>query len=461
MKMTTTWLESRREPRNRPRKRKAVTIDGRAGLMVRLHPSGATSFVFRYTPPGGGKRQVMVLGEFGKAGLSLANAFEIHRQAQRELEQGLDPIEQRDARLKAQRAAREERAGAGTIADLVKQFVHRRLCGERWDEAIGHWTRDEKSRTKPRKDPYNAALLLGYRLPSAIRRPIKRRKQRPTFISVLGHLKGQEVTKRQIVKLLDDTVDRGAPVGANRVYSLLKQFFTWAAAKDLIPASPMAGVERPGGEELSRTRVLSEDEIRVFWSKIDETGIREQARLALKLLLLTGQRRNELTRASWSHFDLDKKLWTIPVDLQKTSHARNVISGPHVVPLSPFALDLLRQLKALTGEGQYVLPARGNPKSSKPYSASALSHAVAKNRDLFGIPAFSPHDLRRTLRTGLSRLKVEPHIAERVINHAQDKIIATYDMYAFLNEKREALEKWARELKKILATKPNAAAEAT
>jgi integrase len=455
MKMSDTWLKNAKPKDDRY----DVTVTNRKGLMVRVHPSGVVSFRFRYKRAG--ETFTLVFGEYGEQGISLKRAYQMHDQARSEIEEGLDPIEEQEKRDRAAEMARAESAAAGTVADLVKQFVHRRLCGERWDEAEGQWTRDEKSRTKPRKNPYDAALLLGYRLPSVHVRPVKgKRKPRPTFLTVLGHFKGQDITKRQIVKFLDDNVDRGAPISANRIYSLLKQFFTWAAAKDLIPASPMAGVERPGGEEHSRTRVLSDDEIRAFWSKLDDCEIREQSRLALKVLLLTGQRRGELTRARWSHFDLDQKLWTIPVELQKTSHARTVVQGPHVVPLSPFALDLLRQLKALTGEGQYVLPSRGNPKSSKPYSASALSHAITKNRDVFGIPAFSPHDLRRTLRTGLSGLKVELHIAERVINHAQDKIVATYDMWAFLDEKREALEKWAKEVKKILDSKPDAAAMA-
>jgi integrase len=458
MRITTTWLESRQVPKGRPKTRTEVNVDGRDGLVVRLHPTGVITFRFRYQRDG--KRRWLVLGKFGDGGLTLAEAQDRHNRALQELEKGLDPIEEDRKRDEAERQAREERAGAGTIADLIAQFVHRRLRGERLDKESGQWVRDEKSKTKPRKRPDEAARILGYQLPGRVLRPAKgKKKAKATFVSALGHFKGPEVTKRQIVSFLDDVVDRGAPIAANRIYSLLKQFFEWAAAKDLIPASPMAGVERPGGEEHSRTRALSDDEIRAFWSKLDACDIREPTRLALKLLLVTGQRRGELTAAAWSHFDLEKKLWTIPVELQKTSHARTVVQGPHVVPLSPLALDLLGQLKALTGEGRYVLPSRGNPKSQRPYSVGALTHAITDNRNVFGIPAFAPHDLRRTLRTGLSRLKVEPHIAERVINHAQDKIVATYDMYAFVDEKRQAVDKWAQELNKILAAKPEAVTE--
>ena len=101
--------------------------------MVRIFPSGAVSFRFRYTS--GGKRRVMVLGEFGQGGLSLADAFDMHHQAQRELEKDLDPIEERKKRQDAAQRVRDERAGTGTVADLVEQFVHRKLRAERWDES--------------------------------------------------------------------------------------------------------------------------------------------------------------------------------------------------------------------------------------------------------------------------------------------------------------------------------------
>ena len=98
MKITTTWLQTRKEPRNRPKKRYEETVDGREGLMVRIYPSGATSFVYRYTLPGGRGRDYLVLGKFGAGGLSLADAFDQHHQAQRERELGLDPKEERRKR---------------------------------------------------------------------------------------------------------------------------------------------------------------------------------------------------------------------------------------------------------------------------------------------------------------------------------------------------------------------------
>ena len=454
MKITTTWLEARKEARNRPKKRSDVTVDGREGLMVRVFPSGAVTFRFRYTS--GEKRRVMVLGEFGEGGLSLADAFEMHHQAQRELEKGLDPIEERERRRDEMERARQDRAAAGTVNYIVEQFVHRRLCAERWDAESDTWVRDPKSKTKPRKRPGDAAALLGYHLDlddAPKRRPI-RRKPVTTLISKHGSEKAREITKRQLVALLDEIVDRGSPVMANRVYALLKQLFEFAAAKDLIPASPMAGIDPPGGEEKPRKRKLTPSEIKTIWDKLPSAAMAKRTKVALKLLLVTGQRRGELTFSKKAYFNIGNAEWTIPPELQKTEDQTKQPTEPHVVPLTPLAVQLVEELFALSPGSEWILPSQyRKKKADSPYSARALTRAVAKNEEHFGIPHWRPHDLRRACRTGLSRLKVPKEIAERVINHAQPKLDETYDQHDYLAEKREALQKWADHLTAIIESR--------
>jgi integrase len=447
--MTTTWLESRRESRNRPKDRYDETVDGREGLMVRVFPSGAVSFRFRYTF--GEKRRVMVLGEFGQGGLSLVDAFDQHHQAQRELEKGLDPLEERRKRQDAEQRAREERAGSGTVADLVEQFVHRKLRAERWDEDRGAWVRDEKNKTKARKRPDAAAALLGYVDSGAepAKRP-RRGTHKATLVSEYGKVNARDLTKRQLIALLDAIVDRGSPITANRTHALLKQLFDWAAAKDLVPASPMAGIERPGGDESPRERVLTADEIKAFWTKLADADMAEPTRLALKLLLVTAQRRGELTFARWSHFDLESKLWTIPVELLKTSHARRTKPEPHVVPLSPLALELLGNLKELTGAGIYVLPAHADKKKNRSYSERVLSRAVRQNEGHFGIEHFTPHDLRRTAASFMTKIGVPRLHVEKVLNHSTGDIAEVYDRHDYLPEKRATLAKWGNCLSQVI-----------
>jgi integrase len=160
----------------------------------------------------------------------------------------------------------------------------------------------------------------------------------------------------------------------------------------------------------------------------------------MTVLLLTGQRRGELARTKWSEIDFNAKTWTIPDENSKTGRG-------HVVPLSDWALEELQALKRLAGRSRWVLPTDEGGESADP---ALLTRGLARCLERFkkrGVAAFNLHDLRRTCRTGLSRLKVEPHIAERVLNHIQPGVAGVYDRFAYLEEKRQALEKWAAHLK--------------
>lgn len=449
MKVTVGWLDSRKEARNRPKERQEEPIDGHKGLYAWVYPSGSVVFVYRYTPPGGGARRKMRLGQYGEGGLTLAEAFDAHRDAQRELEKGLDPVEERERREKAAEDARRERAGADTVAKLVEQFVHRKLRAERWDADNGKWVREARANLKARKRPEAAAALLGYFGHGATR---SKRNTVPTVLSELGDRKARDITKRDVVAFLDSIVDRGAPVTANRVYSLLKQMFTWAAGKDIIPAYPMLGVERPGGDEKPRKRTLTEEEIRSFWIALDSPNVEmaTPTRLALKLLLVTAQRRGEVTGARWSEFDLEGMTWTIPVARLKSSHSRREAVEPHVVPLSSLAVELLRQLQSATGAAPYLLPARADRKKTDPYSERVLSRAVRENAHQIGIAHFTPHDLRRTAASLMTKIGVPRLHVEKVLNHSTGDIAEVYDRHDYLPEKRAALEKWAAHLQLII-----------
>jgi integrase len=453
VKITDTWLSAAiAKNRGKPKYRRTVDRGpARPGLMVTVYSDGTAAFVMRYTRPNGA-RIFMPLGSYGDAGLSLAEACSSHDAALSILEKGLDPKDERERRQKAAEEARRERAGADTIAKLVEQFVHRKLRAERWDADAQRWVRDSRANIKARKRPDAAAALLGYVDPATATAPTRKGKRKPvaTFVSEFGDAKARDVTRRQLIAFLDSIVERGAPVSANRVHALLVQLFTWATAKDLIPASPMVGVERPGGEERPRQRVLTADEIKAVWSKLDTADMAEPTRLALKLLLVTGQRRGELTFAHWSHFDLEGKLWTIPAELLKTSHARRSEPEPHAVPLSPLAIELLEKLRALTGEGAYVLPARADKRKDRSYSERVLSRAVRENENHFGIDRWTPHDLRRTAASFMTKLKVPRLHVEKVLNHSTGDIAEVYDRHDYLPEKRAALEKWGEHLQAII-----------
>jgi integrase len=179
----------------------------------------------------------------------------------------------------------------------------------------------------------------------------------------------------------------------------------------------------------------------------------EPTRLALKLLLVTAQRRGELTFAKWSHLDLDRKTWTIPVELLKTSHARRAEPEPHQVPLSKLAIELFGKLHEITGESPYLLPAHASKKRQQPYSGGVLTRAVLQNKAHFGLERFTPHDLRRTAASLMTKLRIPRLHVEKVLNHATGDIAEVYDRHDYLREKRIALEKWGRHLASIIEGK--------
>lgn len=153
-----------------------------------------------------------------------------------------------------------------------------------------------------------------------------------------------------------------------------------------------------------------------------------------------GSTRGELALARWRDVDLKAQTWKIPDENAKGGRG-------HVVPLSDWAVTEFRFLKNQAGRSNYVLP---DTDLSQPLNPKQLTRSMAKCRERMkklGIAAFTLHDLRRTCRTGLSRLKIEPHIAERVLNHVQGKIAGTYDTHDFLDEKRTALDRWEAHLR--------------
>jgi len=244
----------------------------------------------------------------------------------------------------------------------------------------------------------------------------------------------------EVIDLLDTITDRGANPMANRTANAITKLFDFGIQRRIVERSPVHLIMAPGGKEKKRKRFWSEVECRTFLAK--PTAATRYKRLAhiLTLLLLTGQRRGELAKALWSNVDLKRKVWLIP------DHDAKMENG-HELPLSDWAVDEFRALKGLAGTSIWVLP--GIKNNRKHMVAKQITRGVAKCQKRFaalGIKHFTAHDLRRTCRTGLSRLKVPKEIAERILNHFQD----TYDQWAFLDEKRAALDRWAAHLSSLI-----------
>lgn len=267
------------------------------------------------------------------------------------------------------------------------------------------------------------------------------------------------VTKRDVIRMLDRIVDRGASVRANRVFAYVRKFFNWCVERDLIVTSPCVGV-KPPTDERQRDRVHSDEEARLLWLAADKVGWPFGP--FLRLLLLTAQRLNEVAGMRWSELDLDRAMWTIPATRAKNGSA-------HHVPLSPPAVAIIRSIPRFA-ESDLVFTTTGRTPISGWTRAKAridaaivaimTEEAVAAGRHASAIkplPEWRFHDIRRTVTTGLAGMGIAPHVADRILNHVQGTIrgvAAVYNRHQYLDERREALDAWAARLDRIVTAIP-------
>ena len=259
---------------------------------------------------------------------------------------------------------------------------------------------------------------------------------RRDFLPFVGpNTKAEDLRRRDIIMLLNQKATT-APIAANRLLGAVRRLYNWGLEQDLLETTPCVRLKQPGVER-SRDRVLSEDEIGTFWQQLDSTKYMSKGvQVALRLLLITAQRPGEICAMEWSELDLVKGWWNLPRERTKSDRA-------HRVPLSGMALDLIRaQPKA----DRWVFPSV----NGQALKRLALSHALRQNREHFGLPRFTPHDLRRTAASHLAAVGVDRFIISRVLNHTDREVTGVYDRYGYDKQKQSALSRWARKLGAII-----------
>jgi integrase len=373
------------------------------GLQLRVRPNSRT-WLFRYRWRGQWVR--MTIGHVPE--MSLSDARNRALELRRVIDDGIDPRRTSPSRRERSPTPSGSRPGDKySIEYLASEFMARYI-------------------RPTRKRPEYAQAILD-----------------KDVLSEWKNREARSIKPREVIELLDGIVARGSPVQANRTAALLGQLFKFGIHRQIVEDSPVKLLMRPGGKEKPRERVLSEAEIKAFLS--DPLACTRFQRLAhvIKILLLTGQRRGELALARWRDIDLKGRTWTIPDENAKTGRG-------HIVPLSDFAVLEFDALRRKAKRPTWVLAA---DTGDGPLDAKLLTRGLAKCLERFKarkVQAFTLHDLRRTCRTGLARLKVAPHVAERVLNHVQERIPGTYDRHEYADEKRAALEKWAEHLKGLV-----------
>jgi len=267
----------------------------------------------------------------------------------------------------------------------------------------------------------------------------------------LGDRLADTVTRGDVTKLVDRIAERSLS-RARATHAQLSAFYTWAMPRlDRMVANPCRDAGRPDKPE-ARDRVLDDDELAALWRVAEAEP--EPWGPALKLLILTGARRNEVFCADRAEFDLVGAEWTIPPDRAKNGVA-------NVVPLSAPAVVVLKAIGGSEGGGK-LFPSRRNPENgasgfSKVQGRLRVALDKAMKRDTG--EHWQMHDIRRTVATGLQKLGVRFEVTEAVLNHvsgSRSGIAGVYQRHDWKAEKRAALDSWARFVAQLVEGKAKA-----
>ena len=356
---------------------------GYPGLALRIGHGGAKSFEMFYRV--GGKLRRDTLGRWPET--SLAKARESWRKTREAVAKGEEP--------------RRDRAKVSSLMlfeRVVEEWLKRDLAPRNKESSLYLVTR----------------MVEGDMLPAWRGRAIN------------------SITKQDVIALLDSIVDRGAPVKANRVYGALGRLFKWATGRDIVIKNPMIGLERPGGKEESRERVLDDDELVKVWRGAGKVPVFGDV---VKLLILTGARKEEIGQLKWDE---------IKEDHIALSNGRTKTGTGHIIPLSPMARKVLDAMPRI---GDYVFTVNG----VKPVAGWSVAK---ENLDkASGVSDWRIHDIRRTCATGLQKLGVTLQVVEAVLGHTSGSrggIVGVYQRHTFADEKRAALTAWTGHLSALL-----------
>ena len=242
------------------------------------------------------------------------------------------------------------------------------------------------------------------------------------------------ITKRDVVEVISAIEQRGAPSAANKTLKSLKTFLRWCVGRAVLEQSPAEGVPLPA-KEVARDRVLDDKELAKIILAARKIGGPYGG--IVELLALTGQRREEVARLTWDELDLAQRVWTIPKS--RTKNAKS-----HVVHLSNESAAVLKRADR---RGALVF----SPLGGKPFRNFGRAKRSLDQRS--GVTGWRLHDLRRTCVSGMARLGVAPHVADKILNHQSGTIsgvAAVYQRHEFLAERRAGLDLWGAHVSQIL-----------
>ncbi|CND45611.1 tyrosine-type recombinase/integrase [Yersinia pseudotuberculosis] len=380
-------------------------FDGRSdgnGLYLRYRETDKIP-VWRFRYKIVGKSKVMVIGSY--ADLSLAKAREAVKELSARVSLGYDVAGEKQERKAAIRAKREEQENEVTVSEMATAYYTQQILGR-------------------------------------VKRPQFVKQQIDKDINPhLGMLSVRAVTPLHIDMMLQAVVSRGAKSAANKVLGVTRRIFDYAIKRRYTDTNPTAAFDASdtGGPAKSRERWLTREELIQFFQAMRMAkGFSRQNEISMKLLLSLCCRKMELCGALWAEFDLDRAVWHLPAERTKNGDAIDI-------PLPPPVVEWFKELQVFSCGSAWVLPARAVCERELPHIAdSTLPVALSKvQRLLADMPHFTIHDFRRTARTHLAALGVDPVVAERCLNHRIQGVEGIYNRHQYFDERRAGITLWA------------------
>lgn len=383
--------------------------DAPRGFGLRITAAGGKAFILKYTIDGRERRKT--IGDWPTWTLEAARAE--GRDLARDIAQGKDPLE-------AKRRRREE----PLLKDLAGEWLDKHASGLASEKAIRGYINND-------------------------------------LVPAIGNMKVSDIRRRDVIEVVEAKAEK-TPRAAAQVLLYARRLMDYATDRDYIPANPLAGLKpssitvkgkRDPLRAKVRARVLDHDEIRAFWTNAETCDLHRLTALCLKLVLVTGQRPGEV--AGMREDEIKGRWWTIP------AARRGKTDSAHSVYLTDTALQIIAAAKA---EIDRLAPRREEPwlgfifeaRPGSPITNAALCRAVDRQHQALGAKdcpqwgRWTPHDLRRTMRTGLSACRIRPDIAELTIGHTKRGIVAVYDRHSFDTERQAAFEAWEAFLLRIV-----------
>ena len=392
------------------------------GLRVACGKGGRRTFFYRYRSPVTGKVVQMKLGLFPSISLSEAR---VELKRLKELRNsGVCPSTKAKEETQAEKRARNRDASRLTVKQLVNEYLKNYIEDRTLNGKLIPGARKRKGQSETRRTLYGDA------------------------VRVLGERYADEITRKDVVDLVMEIVGRGSNVQAGNVLRELSSAYEFSiglgkfADEFVNPALLAKSSLRQAKIKLTSNRgrrVLSDKELGVFLRWLPGSVFTPTQKNILRFTLWTGCRTGEVCTAKWCDIDLKTATW----------HLKDTKTGvERYVQLPQQALDFLKQLTLTTGDYPFPSQKTGLPIQQKSITEQAWQ--LRSTGRMVAIDHWSPHDLRRTVRTGLSRLRCPSEVAEAIVGHARSGIEGTYDLHSYENESREWLQKWADHIENLV-----------